>query len=195
VSSDDPDGDGETYGWSLSDSWHEIGSVFLFLLSMYNLIDTHKDESPIIDTKGIKNGMQEYSVHLSVLDLDRQTPLNILEYETVRDLIGKHLKVKLTLKRAKDIPEKYSFKTMAKYEWIDNDRTGFETQVKERQPNPDFGYSAEHVELITEEFVEHLMYNTLTIKVMGMIESKRKNKNKGGSTTRDAYASDYQSEA
>ena len=122
MSSDDPDGDGETYGWSLSDSWHEIGSVFLFLLSMYNLIDTHKDESPIIDTKGIKNGMQEYSVHLSVLDLDRQTPLNILEYETVRDLIGKHLKVKLTLKRAKDIPEKYSFQTMAKYEWIDNDK-------------------------------------------------------------------------
>ena len=190
MGTEDPDGDGETYGWSLSDSWHEIGSVFIFLLSMYNLIDTNKDESPIIDTKGIKNGMQEYSVQLSVLDYDRSTPLNILEYETVRDLIGKHLKVKLTLKRAKDIPEKYHFKTMAKYEWINGDHEPFQTEVRERARDPDFGYVKEHIELITEEFVEHLNYNTLTIKVMGMIESKKKNKNK-----KDAQYSDYPSDA
>jgi len=55
---EDPDADGENFGWSLSDSWHEIGSVYIFLLSIFNLIDTPKDESPIIDTKGIKNGMQ-----------------------------------------------------------------------------------------------------------------------------------------
>jgi len=34
----------------------------------------------------------------------------------------------------------------------------------------------EHVELITEDLVEYLMYHTLTIKVMGMIESKKKPK-------------------
>lgn len=111
-----------------------------------------------------------------MLDFDRSTPLNIFEYESVRDLIGKHLKIKLMLKRAKDIPEKYSFKTMAKYEWIDGDRTLFETQVREKQRNPDFGYVHEHIELVTEDFVEYLMYNTLTIKVMGMIESKKKSK-------------------
>ena len=32
----------------------------------------------------------------------------------------------------------------------------------------------EHIELITEEFVETLMFHTLTVKVMGMIESKKK---------------------
>ena len=127
-------------------------------------------------------------MQLSVLDYDRSTPLNILEYETVKDLIGKHLKIKLGLKRAKDIPEKYAFKTMAKYEWIDNDRSGFETQVKERQRDHDFGYSAEHIELITEDFVEYLMYNTLTIKVMGMIESKRK---KALKSARGDAQSDY----
>jgi len=51
----DPDDECETFGWSLTDSWHEIGSVFVFLISWYNLIDV-KDESPIFDTKGIKNG-------------------------------------------------------------------------------------------------------------------------------------------
>lgn len=50
------DDEGENFGWSLSDSWHEIGSVFIFLISWFNLIETSKDESPIIDTKGIKNG-------------------------------------------------------------------------------------------------------------------------------------------
>ena len=125
--SEDPDGEGEVFGWNLSDSWHEIGSVYIFLLSLFNLIDTPKDESPIIDSKGIKNGMQNYSVQLEILDYDRTTQLNILEYETLRELIGKHLKVKLSLKRATDIPDKYTFKTMAKYEWIDADKTVFET--------------------------------------------------------------------
>lgn len=40
---------GESFGWSLSDSWYEIGGVFIFLLSVFNLIETPKDESPIID--------------------------------------------------------------------------------------------------------------------------------------------------
>ena len=98
-----------------------------FLLSLFNLIDTPKDESPIIDSKGIKNGMQNYSIQLEILDYDKTTPLNIFEYETLRELVGKHLKVKLCLKRATDIPDKFTFKTMAKYEWIDADRTTFET--------------------------------------------------------------------
>lgn len=132
IQKQEPEEAGETFGWSLSDSWHEIGCVYIFLLSMFNLIDTPKDESPIIDTKGIKNGMQQYSVHLELLDYDKTTPLNILEYENLRELIGKHLKVKFALKRATDIPEKYTFKTMAKYDWIDPERTGFETQVKEK---------------------------------------------------------------
>lgn len=45
--------DGETFGWALADSWHHLGNVFYFLLSVYNLIETNKDDSPIIDTKGI----------------------------------------------------------------------------------------------------------------------------------------------
>ena len=153
TANEDPDADGETFGWNLSDSWHEIGSVYIFLLSMYNLIDTPKDESPIIDTKGIKNGMQQYSISLEILDYDKTTKLNILEYETLRELIGKHLKVKFALKRATDIPDKYTFKTQCKYEWIDTDRTMFETQVKESQKNPDFAYVTEHVEQITEDMV------------------------------------------
>jgi len=45
--------DGDTFGWALADSWHHLGNVFYFLLSVYNLLETTKDDSPIIDTKGI----------------------------------------------------------------------------------------------------------------------------------------------
>ena len=48
----DPDNDGETFGWTLTDSWHHIGNIYYFLLSIYNLIETNKDSSPIIDNKG-----------------------------------------------------------------------------------------------------------------------------------------------
>ena len=48
----DTENDGEIFGWSLTDSWHHLGNVFYFLLSVFHLIDTPKDTSPIIDTKG-----------------------------------------------------------------------------------------------------------------------------------------------
>ncbi len=70
---EEDDDEGETFGWNLSDSWHEIGSVYVFLLSLFNLIDTPKDDSPIIDSKGLKSGSQQYSVQLEILDHDKTT--------------------------------------------------------------------------------------------------------------------------
>jgi hypothetical protein len=46
------DNDGEIFGWSLTDSWHHLGNVYFFLLSVFNLIEAGKETSPIIDTKG-----------------------------------------------------------------------------------------------------------------------------------------------
>ena len=54
-----------------------------------------------------------------------------------------------------------------------------ETPVRERKNNPDFSYVGEHIEPITDDLVQYMIYNALTIKVMGMIESK-KSKNGGG---------------
>lgn len=58
-----------------------------------------------------------YSLTLDLLDYDKVTKLQILEYETLTQLIGKHLTMHLDIKRASDIPEKYTYKTMAKYNW------------------------------------------------------------------------------
>jgi hypothetical protein len=65
-------------------------------------------------------------VALEVFDVDKSTKLNILEYETLSELIGKNLQITIELKRASDIPDKYSYQVMAKYVW--NEET-FETDI------------------------------------------------------------------
>lgn len=39
----DMSNDGEIFGWNLTDSWHHLGNVYYFLLSVFNLIETNKD--------------------------------------------------------------------------------------------------------------------------------------------------------
>jgi len=56
--------------------------------------------------------------------VDKTTKLNLLEYETLMDLIGKNLSIVIELKKAVDLPEKYSYKTMCRYMW---DGKQFET--------------------------------------------------------------------
>lgn len=46
----------------------------------------------------------------------------------------------------------------------------------------------EHTEKITEELVEYMTHNTLTVKIMGMIESK---KSKTKKKAQENYASDF----
>jgi len=105
-----------------------------------------------------------------LLDVDKSTKLNPLEYENLNELIGKHLKLKIELKKASDLPDKYIFKTMCRYTWNDN---SFETRTVERRKDPVFDYESDHLTAITEDMVTYLMYNTLTVGVFGMIESKR----------------------
>ena len=46
----------------------------------------------------------------------------------------------------------------------------------EKSKEPSFKYVAEHMQVITDDMIQHLMYNTLTVGVYGMIESKRAKK-------------------
>jgi len=108
-----------------------------------------------------------------LLDVDKTTKLNPLEYENLNELIGKNLKLNIELKKASEIPDKYIFKTMCKYTWNDS---SYETKTVERRKNPAFDYFSEHITSITEDMVNYLMYNTLTVGVFGMIESKKKAK-------------------
>ena len=82
--------------------------------------------------------------------MDRTTKLNPLEYESLNELIGKNIKVVLELRKASDIPEKYTYKTQCKYIWSD---VGFETQVVENTKDPNFNYRFDHMQVITEDLI------------------------------------------
>ena len=82
--------------------------------------------------------------------MDRTTRLNPLEYESLNELIGKNIKVVLELRKASDIPEKYTYKTQCKYIWSD---VGFETLVVENNKDPNFNYRFDHMQVITEDLI------------------------------------------
>lgn len=115
----DKENDGETFGWALTDSWHHLGNVYYFLLSVFNLIDTTKDSSPIIDTKGSIQGKMNYTINFEIYDVDKTTKLNPLEYETLNELIGKNLKLVVELRKCQELPEKYCYKVICKYHYAD----------------------------------------------------------------------------
>ena len=124
--------------------------MYYFLLSVFNLIETHKDESPIIDTKGTIQGKCNYSVTLEAFDVDRSTKLNLLEYENLNDLIGKNLQLCIELKKVSDIPEKLTFQTQCKYVWQDEN---FETRPIAGKKAPEFGYKGKHMILVNDDMI------------------------------------------
>ena len=56
-----------------------------------------------------------YGVSVEVLDTDKVTKLNVLDYESLQECLGKYLRLTVDLRRVVDIPEKYTFKTKCKY--------------------------------------------------------------------------------
>jgi len=92
-----------------------IGYVYFFLISMYNLIETRNDETPIIDVKGNIRGRVNYSVTFEVIDPYTNNSIPTENFDNMTDLIGKNLKVTFDLKRASDLPDKHCTEVYAKY--------------------------------------------------------------------------------
>jgi hypothetical protein len=55
--------------------------------------------------------------------------------------MGRNLKLIIELKKASELNEKYSYKTMCKYVY---NECGYETKTIEKKKEPDFNYRTEH---------------------------------------------------
>ena len=158
---------GFAYGWGLADQWQLLGQVYYFLLTLFNMIEGTKENSPIIDAKGQSQGTLTYALGFELYDTDEKTKLNALDYDNLGELKGKKIRVIVDIKRASGLPDKYKFKTKCKYVW--NERQ-YETEEVEKTADPSFNYTGSHMQTITEEFLNELQYNTLTVSVYGMIQ-------------------------
>ena len=123
-----------------------------------------------------------YSIGIELYDYEGSKPLNILKYSTLNDLVGKHLKLVIDLRKAQDIPEKLSYEVECKYHWLDQDKTEYPTQVVKSGGQsgvplsraPQFNYHKEHMIEIDEELISNMIESTLKFGVYGKIEQKKK---------------------
>lgn len=76
--------DDETFGWSLAEQWIPIGTVFLFLQSIYFFLEVN-DEQNIYDSKGLKVGSLQVALNLKLFDSNKKTPLNMIDFEDMTD--------------------------------------------------------------------------------------------------------------
>ena len=100
---------------------------------------------------------------LEAFEKDKKTKIDMMEHDSLRDLVGSWLKMTIEIKRAQDIPEKYSFKTKACYNWLDQSETLFETKECSNDKSPNFQYRQEPMIEITTDLCETMNNNTLKI--------------------------------
>lgn len=123
-----------------------------------------------------------YSIGIELFDYEGGKPLNILKYASLNDLIGKYLKLVIELRQAKDIPEKLSYETQCRYQWLDPENTEYTTKIVESggasgvplSRAPHFAYRAEHMIAIDDELISKMLENTLRFGVYGKVEQKRR---------------------
>lgn len=161
--------EGEIFGMVVTNDWHLIGNVYVFMDSLANLLDTVKDESPIIDTKGDTKGSLTYSLQPKVYDEDGQL-MNLMLVDSVNELLGRNLTVELGIHEAKEIPEKWTTLNYASYQWVDEQARMFETD-KHKVPtkNPKFNYKASHDMYVSNYIVDNLADSTLIVSVWGKL--------------------------
>ena len=75
---------------------------------------------------------------------------------------------------------------MCSYEWIEYPNDVSETEIQLNIANPEFNYENSHTFEVTDELCQIMRFNTLSIKVWGMVEgnkNKLSDKRKVGGTT------------
>jgi hypothetical protein len=90
-------------------------------------------------------------VGFEIYDSDKKTKLNAMDYDSLNELVGRNLKLIVDLKNAKELPEKYTYKTMCKYVF---NECGYDTKVVEKRKEPEFNYRGEHMQVITEDMIQ-----------------------------------------
>jgi len=77
--------DDNSFGFDLDSNNSVIGHFYIFLMTIYNLIDIKADRTPIIDSKGQIMGHIRYSISFQIYDNGEELT-DLLDYESLTDL-------------------------------------------------------------------------------------------------------------
>lgn len=108
--------DDSAFGFDMDSNKTHIGNFYIFLATIYNMIDLKLDRTPIIDPKGQVQGYVKYSLSFQVFDGDMEIP-DLIEYETLNELLGKKLKLNFEIKEGESLPKKLCSRTFCQYEF------------------------------------------------------------------------------
>ena len=112
--------DDSCFGFDKDVSYQPIGDFFIFLTTIYNMIDFKLDRTPIIDAKGQEQGHIRYSLSFQIFDTENDVEIvDFIEYETMSELKGKQLRLNFEIKDADGLPQKLCSKTYCKYKFIE----------------------------------------------------------------------------
>lgn len=154
---------------SISKAFHLIGHSYLYLDTLYYLASLEEDTMAIINDHGNNKGALKVSIVPTIDGIDLE------EYETLKELIGRELSFCIKINEAIGIPENYSTNVFCKYHLSAKNNEEFKTsEIKETTTNPKFNYSQTHKLPITAELNEEFLNKALTISVFGDITEAKK---------------------
>jgi hypothetical protein len=107
---------------------------------------------------------------IKLFDTDKKTPLNLIDYEDMGEILSKWLQITVQIKKATINNEKFTYKTKCVYSWLD--KSTEETEVVENQKAPLFNYSHEHMVQVDAHIISRFQSHQLIVQVLGMIKSR-----------------------
>jgi hypothetical protein len=93
------------------------------------------DEQNIYDSRGVQVGKLQLSMNIKLFDTDKKTPLNLIDYEDMEEILSKWIQINVQIKKATLNNEKFTYKTKCTYVWLDKQKPE-ETEVIENQKQP-----------------------------------------------------------
>ena len=95
---DDFEVDDSAFGFDLDSNISIIGHFYIFLMTIYKLVEVSEDTTPIIDNKGQIQGHIKYSISFKVIDsVTKQEIEDIEEYDSMSDLIGNYFQINFNI--------------------------------------------------------------------------------------------------
>ena len=111
--------DDSVFGFDMDSNNSIIGHIYIFLATIFNLIDVKMDRTPIIDTKGDIQGYVRYQLGFQIFEQFGNIEVtDLIEYETLSELVGKRIKLKFYIKNGENLPKKLCSKTFCQYEFF-----------------------------------------------------------------------------
>ena len=84
--------DESVYGFDGYSNNSVLGHFYIFLATIYNMIDLKLDRTPIIDSKGQVQGYIRYSLAFKILEPYGDVEIkDLIEYENLNELVGKKI--------------------------------------------------------------------------------------------------------